>query len=498
MRLALGPLRTARALHSPLSGTMTNERNIVIIGGGIIGCTTAYYLTRHPSFSPSSTKITVLEASRNGVAQGASGKAGGLVASWAFPRELVDISFAEHVKLAEENGGAARWGWRYTNCGSWEGRGAADGEGIAKSGENGGRASTGLPDDLDWVGGDLTTAYSPIAGHKASAQVHPYLFTSGMMDLAKEKGAELIKGKAVNINKDGGRVTGVTYQESDEAQTKTIPATHVVLAAGPWTPSLEPSVPISTTFGCSITIRPKPSVTISPYVLFTEIQLPESDSFGKARVVSPEIYTRPDNEVYASGHGSVPLLPDNIDDVPVSDEDCNRIFSYVASISQELREGTIERRQGCFRPVVSTGGGPIIGEAGKIAKGLYIATGHTCWGICNAPGTAKALAELIFEGKIKCGRLDKLAPNETGKMAEQIRRLSRCWSVDVQVHEARTGVNRRLEHVLQSPYFPHNMKSLLEQTSHHAAICAILLNDCSANQYLAMNGSSGMAEVEVG
>jgi glycine/D-amino acid oxidase-like deaminating enzyme len=55
--------------------------HIVIVGGGIIGCTTAYYLTRHPAFSPS-TVVTILEASKVGVAQGASGKAGGLVAKY--------------------------------------------------------------------------------------------------------------------------------------------------------------------------------------------------------------------------------------------------------------------------------------------------------------------------------------------------------------------------------------------------------------------------------
>jgi glycine/D-amino acid oxidase-like deaminating enzyme len=66
------------------------SNNIVIIGGGIIGCTTAYYLTRHPAFTPETT-VTILEASKVGVAQGASGKAGGLVAKWAYPRELVDV-----------------------------------------------------------------------------------------------------------------------------------------------------------------------------------------------------------------------------------------------------------------------------------------------------------------------------------------------------------------------------------------------------------------------
>ena len=100
---------------------MQSPQHIVIIGGGIIGCTTAYYLTRHPSYSRTKAQITILEASS--VAGGASGKAGGLVAKWAYPRELVNITFHEHENLAKEHNGAERWGWRYTNCGQWEGRG---------------------------------------------------------------------------------------------------------------------------------------------------------------------------------------------------------------------------------------------------------------------------------------------------------------------------------------------------------------------------------------
>jgi glycine/D-amino acid oxidase-like deaminating enzyme len=85
-------------------------RNIVVVGGGIIGCSTAYYLTRHPSFVSSRIAITLIEASAHGAAQGASGKAGGLVAKWAYPKELVNVSFNEHVKLANEHGGTDRWG----------------------------------------------------------------------------------------------------------------------------------------------------------------------------------------------------------------------------------------------------------------------------------------------------------------------------------------------------------------------------------------------------
>ncbi|EMD36788.1 hypothetical protein CERSUDRAFT_83811, partial [Gelatoporia subvermispora B] len=410
-----------------------NEQNIVIIGGGIIGCTTAYYLASHPKFSRSTTKVTVLEASAHGAAQGASGKAGGLVAKWAYPRELVDVSFPEHVRLAKEHDGAARWGWRFVGCGSWEGRGepVADGTGtgVGAGGERKSlektvgldaesvkkqRAATGLPDDLTWVRAELTEGYSPMAAAGAQAQVHPYLFTTSMLELARERGVEFVAGRvtAIDVDKYEGRVRSVTYTDpSSGREGLTLPATHAVLAAGAWSPRLLPSLPISATRAHSITIQPRPGTPIAPYVLFTEIVLPSGADGRGAQRVSPEIYARPTNEVYCCGPGDDSPLPDTVDEVQVDQTACESIREHVASISQELMEGTVDRRQACFLPVVSVGGGPIIGEATSIAKGLIIATGHTCWGICNAPGTARAISELVMDGKITCGKLQKLLPS---------------------------------------------------------------------------------------
>ncbi|KAF8153099.1 FAD dependent oxidoreductase [Crassisporium funariophilum] len=400
-------------------------QEIVIIGGGIIGCTTAYYLTRHPSYASTSTKITLIEASTHGPAQGASGKAGGLVARWAYPKEIVDVSFDEHVKLAEEHNGKDRWGWRYVGCGSWEGRGeivtppehAREGTGNDRDLEKtlglpGGQKpvkskkskTTHLPRDLLWVNEELTESYTPMAKDGNTAQVHPYLFTTSMFELAKAHGVEYIKGKTVAIVKRDGKVTGVEYTAHETKAKETISATHVILAAGAWSPNIVHELPISATRAHSITIRPREGVTISPYVLFTEINL-------QGPAASPEIYARPDGEVYACGPGDDLPLPETVDDIVVDQASCDSVYAHVSSISKELREGTVEKRQACYLPSVTSGGGPIIGEADRIAKGLFVATGHTCWGISNAPGTARALTELIMDGKITCANLKKLHPS---------------------------------------------------------------------------------------
>lgn len=367
---------------------MSSETHIVIVGGGIIGCTTAYYLTHHSSLRP---KVTLIEASVHGPAQGASGKAGGLVAKWAYPKELVKISFPEHERLANEHNGKDRWGWRYVECGSWEGRSTTssfspsqpkDIKNLEKKlGLPGDDAPSPrekprakhLPEDLNWVHEELTDGYAPMAKEKETAQVHPYLFTTSMFELAKEKGLRYIHGSATKVLSSSGTVTGVEYRDSSTSETTVVDATHVLIAAGAWSPRVVPQLPIESTRAHSVTFRPREGVDIAPYVLFTEIKIDGRPT------VSPEIYARPGNEVYACGPGDDCTLPETVDEVACEAEACQSIVEHVIGISSALRESKVEARQACFLPVVGTGGGPIVGEADGIAKKLYIATGHTCW-----------------------------------------------------------------------------------------------------------------------
>ncbi|KAL8383058.1 hypothetical protein RB595_006694 [Gaeumannomyces hyphopodioides] len=95
----------------------TTPRNIVIVGGGVMGCTTAYYLTRHPKYNPEIHTITIVEAA--GIASSASGKAGGLLGLWAYPEETVPLSYRLHRELADEHDGGNRWGYRrLQGCGT--------------------------------------------------------------------------------------------------------------------------------------------------------------------------------------------------------------------------------------------------------------------------------------------------------------------------------------------------------------------------------------------
>lgn len=409
--------------------TLTNEKKKKK-GGGIIGSTTAYFLSHHPSFDPSHHSITLLEATK--IAGGASGKAGGLLALWAYPDCIVPLSYKLHRELSEKHAGEQRWGYRGVNCGQLEARGRA-----AALGEKGGSNASvslqkrtqdairllrkkGVPDDLDWVVAENVRAYEEMGDPTTTAQVHPYQFTTSMAALAEEAGVKVIIGSVKSINQTndhGGKpaVESVTYTSkpsdgSNNTTTHTIQADTVVLAAGPWTRTIYPSAPISPLRAHSVTIRP--SRPVSAYALFTSISIPASPSSSSKRrpeTVSPEIYARPNNEVYACGEGdtSVPL-PESTDLVECDGSRCQDVIDQVGSVSDELRDGEVTARQACYLPNVRGGGGPLVGETG--VKGLVLATGHTCWGIQNAPGTGQCVAELVWEGKIKSADLRSLDP----------------------------------------------------------------------------------------
>ena len=126
--------------------------------------------------------------------------------------------------------------------------------------------------------------------------------------------------------------------------------------------------------------------------------------------MTPEIYARPNNEVYACGEGDTLVpLPSTTADVVTDDGRCQDIVDYVGSISDELRDGEVTARQACYLPVCSGSGGPYIGEVREM-KGLVLASGHSCWGIQNGPGTGKVVAEIVMEGVARSVELGMLDP----------------------------------------------------------------------------------------
>ena len=356
-----------------------------------------------------------------------------MLALWAYPSNIVALSYRLHAELAAAHGGESRWGYRRIHCGQLSAKGRAldqaklqdgrssDGDSFSLGKRDraamGKLTAAGLPKDLDWVAAESAKSYYEMGTPDNTAQVHPYQFTTAMAQLAEEKGAKIVLGSVSSIDREGGAVQSVTYQDKETSETTTIRATDVIIAAGPWTRSVYPPAPISAMRAHSVTIKSK--TPISAYALFTEISLPpnfgRTNTFVKSKrphskEVTPEIYARPGDEAYACGEGDTMVpLPKTTADVETDQSRCQDIIDYVSSISDELRDGEVTARQACYLPnVQAASGGPLIGETG--VKGLFMATGHTCWGIQNGPGTGKLISEFVFDGKAKSANVGSLDP----------------------------------------------------------------------------------------
>jgi glycine/D-amino acid oxidase-like deaminating enzyme len=370
------------------------------------------------------------------------------LALWAYPSSIVPLSYKLHKQLADKYGGDERWGYRAVHCGSVDCKGrnltakdtvkGKDNDMDGKNDLSANReknsvsleknppkvsaklAARGIPKDLDWIHPDCLRMYDEMGDPSTTAQVHPFQFTTAMAELAAEKGADVRVGaavKSINRSKDGKGVESVTYEDkNDNNKEVTISASDIIISAGPWTREVYPDAPITATRAHSVTIRP--TREISAYALFTEIKLPAG--FGGAtdkskksqgeQHVSPEIYTRPKNEVYACGEGDhMVRLPKSSDLVQVDEQRCQDIVDYVSSISDELRDGEVTARQACYLPNVQGGNGPLIGNVPGV-KGLLIAAGHTCWGIQNGPATGKLISEFVFDGAAKSAKIGSLDP----------------------------------------------------------------------------------------
>ena len=386
-------------------------------GGGIIGCSTAYFLTRHAYYDPKIHSIIILEASK--VAGGSSGKAGGLLAEWATPKCLAPLSFETYAALAEKHGGDKIWGHRSVYCAEVElqaqkfghnvrAASVAEKHVIAQSAE--------VPSELDWLLLGSVKSYKELGTPRNSGQVNPYMLTKTLAELAEDQGAKIIIGSATAIDYAENNRSIVSVQYCQNGTLNSLPATDILLSAGPWTPKLFPRVHLKAPRGHSVVI--KPSRNLSPYVLFPTITTPPNGSLEN--IPSPEIYPRPGDRlhnfdsVYACGPDdyNVPL-PDTSGSVAVDDQRCNDVWIAVKSISQEIHDGEVITKQACYKPQIRPHEedeevGPMVGPTG--IEGLWLATGHDEWGIQNAPGTGLVMSEMIFEGAARSANCDSLDP----------------------------------------------------------------------------------------
>ncbi len=350
--------------------------HVVICGGGAIGCSIAYFLSRRGA------RVTVVE--RTGVANAASGKSGGFLAlDWCDGgplQKLARRSFALHAELTESLGGEAAWNYRRMTTYA----------GLAGY-------SLGAEDNpVAWV--SETVAISQRLGSpETTAQVHPGAFTRAMMQAAGANGATLVAGAVTGLAESRGRVSGVVVDGT------TIAADAVVIALGPWSILAAEWLPLPAVHG----------LKGHSLVFETGTALPAEALFLEATdgAAHPEVFPRNDGTTYVCGYRSQAPIPIDPAEVRPEAEQSAQFEAICRDIAPVLRDAPIRARQACYRPVTQDGA-PLIGPVAGIA-GAYVATGHSVWGILNAPATGEAMAELILDG---AARTVDIAPFDPGRL----------------------------------------------------------------------------------
>lgn len=341
-----------------------------------MGAALAYYLSLEQK------KPLVIE--QTDVAAGASGKAGGFLAlDWCEKtpvRGLARKSFELHAKLQDDL--KMDVGYRKVNT-------------ISATNQ---RIATLQPHDAmpKWLDGKIGCT-SVMGTENTTAQVHPYLLTSALLKRAVEQGATFRKGTVQSLQIENGVATGVVVDGS------VIPADIVIIAMGPWTALARAWLPIphiSAVKAHSIVLSPPEPVSATAVFLTFETKSQD--------VLDPEIYPRPDGTVYLCGVTSDIEVPAAASDVVPSDGACETLEEVAHSVSSVLAKAKTTVKQACLLPT-SPDDLPLIGAIPGVA-GTYICSGHSCWGILNAPASALGLTELIVHGEARSVDLTPFDP----------------------------------------------------------------------------------------
>ena len=356
---------------------MARTVDVVVVGGGIVGCATAYFLAKE------GINVTIVE--RGALGDCASGYSAGLLNpldGHGIPGPLEPLaqeSFRMHLHLAEEI--KAETGVdpqsRILSC-IWVAFNDTEAEEFMPLYQIAQRLE-GFP--ARWLDGPALKALEPrISPQVISAmsvegmgQVDSYHYTLALAQAAERHGAVIRHDTVRKLRQSSGGVSEVLLAGEELTCKK------VVLAMGPWSGQVE------NWLGVRVPISP-----LKGQILRLALQGP------------PLRYA-----FYRSGGGYVSSKPDGLiwagtteervgfDDRPTP-EGRESILKGAMEILPCLSEARLALQTACLRPV-SEDGLPIIGEVPGW-NGVFMATGAGRKGILLAPAMAKATAELVTAG----------------------------------------------------------------------------------------------------
>jgi glycine/D-amino acid oxidase-like deaminating enzyme len=326
-----------------------------VIGGGVVGTAAAAFLTG------AGARVELWE--RDELAAAASGRNSGAV-QHPYDPALAGLH-AETVAIYRELPGL---------------RFPPSAAGVLLLARERAPALAGLPPELEprlLEGVELERA-EPALGPGLGAwrletgyPVEPAAATLALAALARERGAALTTGAEARPWIEDGTARGVLAGGERRS------AGAVLVAAGPWTPSLV-DIPdfLATVWGVNVEV----ALTDPPRHVLEEASVKEVAAAG-----GPETLFSLVTAAGRSALGSTFLLeePDPATLTPALVE---RGAGFVPS----LREARVAGARACPRPA-SLDGRPLLGPLPGV-EGLWVAAGHGPWGISIGPGSARLVA----------------------------------------------------------------------------------------------------------
>ncbi|KAL1956665.1 hypothetical protein VTO42DRAFT_6915 [Malbranchea cinnamomea] len=406
----------------------------VIIGGGIIGTSVAYYLSDPALSTKEKREIHIIDTSPELFASASNYAAGFLAKDWFAPEiaPLGLLSFELHRRLSEENGGRKRWGYMESTAVSLQvespdGKKSGRGDDWLRRGAS--RAEVAVRNEQEkdeedpsplWLTKQKGGTVERISDEGSTAQVDPFRLCQFLIRKCIERGVHVhYPARAISLGKNASGESELVLERLDTQVQTRIPCTNIVLAAGVWTPQAfstlfptsDTQVPVTSLSGYSLLFR-SPRHTLSH----------ERETYGgKAHAVftthpkscgfSPEIFSRAGAEIYIAGLNSpdIPPPPVPTDSRHIMEKDKSARVKRAAVIlmgkpGETENEDDLEViREGlCFRPWTESGR-PIVAKLEKRILGdgvvppggVYMATGHGPWGIALSLGTGKVVAEML-------------------------------------------------------------------------------------------------------
>ncbi len=369
---------------------MPASSDVVVIGGGIIGCAAAAIIADRG--------VRVVLVERSVIGAGASGRNLGAV-QHPFDRHLLPLhveSVARYQALAQFTETDFQIGDR--PAGLLLVNRSADAAATQAD-----RLADLYPelkaelipaDDLERLEPSLARGLTGVL-LETGYPIPPASATAAWAALAHERGATVLIGSAARPVIENGRVAGVQL-----AGGGSIESGAVLVAAGPWTPELvDPSGawrPIRSTWGVTLQLR---LAGAAPAHIVEE---DEVDTANRAEAATARAADTEDDEdppslfslATAGGLSTLgsTFLPAEPDPVPIERLLLRRAIEFLPGIA----EAEVTERRVCARPQ-SVDGRPFIGPV-PMAAGLYVCAGHGPWGISTGPASAAMAARALLDG----------------------------------------------------------------------------------------------------